>query len=268
MAKAERWSEDVRDTGSEPQWRFVVSYKSVITQIAYQVASGLPPAVELNDLISDGTIGLIKAIGTYDSARQVHFSSYAEVRIRGAILDGLRSLDLMPRSLRRSLRRLERARLDVQQAHGRPATSEELAAEMDFSLDALHQFMSLTTPAPPPEAQVGRCSSAARAVPEPEELPARNVPDPFGEVIRREDRDLLRQAIERLPDKERTVINLYYFSELNLKEIGRRLDLSESRICQIHSGAMARIRKSLKLLTNRPKASRPRPDLKRSQEAS
>ncbi|HZI93033.1 MAG TPA: sigma factor, partial [Patescibacteria group bacterium] len=117
-----------------------MSYKSVITQIAYQVASGLPPAVELNDLISDGTIGLIKAIGTYDSARQVHFSSYAEVRIRGAILDGLRSLDLMPRSLRRSLRRLERARLDVQQAHGRPATSEELAAEMDFSLDALHQF--------------------------------------------------------------------------------------------------------------------------------
>ena len=134
MVKTERWSEEVRSSGSEPQRRFVVSYRPVITRIAYQVATGLPPAVDLNDLISDGTIGLIKAIGTYDPSRQVQFSSYAEGRIRGAILDGLRGLDWMPRSLRRSLRRLERARLDLQQRHGRPATSEEIAGEMDLSI--------------------------------------------------------------------------------------------------------------------------------------
>jgi len=267
MVKTERWSEEVRATGSEPQRRFVLSYRPVITQIAYQVASGLPPAIDLGDLISDGTIGLINAIGTYDASRQVQFSSYAEGRIRGAILDGLRRLDWMPRSLRRDLRRLERARLDLQQRHGRPATSEEMAEELALSLGDLQAFLSVAAPAAPQSGPAGWPRAHTHATPAPDELPSPAGDDPHADLLKHESCALLREAMEKLPEKERLVIQLYYFGEKNLKEIGRQLSLSESRICQIHGRAMIRIRKILARLMSQPKA-RTRSDVRRLQEAS
>ena len=268
MMKTERWSEEVRSSGSESQRRFVLSFRPVITQIAYQVASGLPPAVDLGDLVSDGTIGLIKAIGTYDPSRQVQFSSYAEGRIRGAILDGLRRLDWMPRSLRRNVRRLEKARMDLQQRHGRPATSEEVAGELEVTLDDLHEFLSVAGNAAPQSLQAGRPSVCMHAVPAPDDLPSPAAPDPCVDLMKRESCALLEQAIGKLPEKERVVVKLYYFSEMNLKEIGRQLGLSESRICQIHGRAMTRIRKILTRLMCQPRTSRPGPETRRLQEAS
>ncbi|HEY3176853.1 MAG TPA: FliA/WhiG family RNA polymerase sigma factor [Candidatus Polarisedimenticolia bacterium] len=268
MAKTERWSEEVRHTGSEPQRRFVLSYRPVITQIAHQVASGLPPAVELNDLISDGTIGLIKAIGSYDSSRQVQFSSYAEGRIRGAILDGLRSLDWMPRSLRRNLRQLEKARFDLQQVHGRPATSEELAGEMDLTLEELHELLSSAAPAGTTAAHAGQVAAHPQGPPALDELPDSHGPDPQAGAMQLETRELLSEALECLPRKESIVLTLYYFGDMNLKEIGGRLGLSESRICQIHGRAMCRIRKILTRIMSHPRGSRVRSDVRRLQEAS
>lgn len=268
MLKTEGWSDEVRDTGSEPQRRFVLSYRPVITQIAYQIASGLPPAIELGDLISDGTIGLIKAIGTYDPQRRVQFSSYAEGRIRGAILDGLRRLDWMPRSLRRDLRRMERARVDVQQRQGRPATTEELAGEMELTLGDLYAFLSIAAPAAPSPLQSGWPTAHAHNVPSPDDLPAPGGQDPQTDFMKRESCALLRRAIDGLPAKERVVISSYYLGDLNLREIGQHLGLSESRICQIHGRAMKRIRRILARLMTRPATARPRADNRRQQEAS
>jgi RNA polymerase sigma factor for flagellar operon FliA len=268
MAKTERWSEEVRHTGSEPQRRFVLSYRPVITQIAHQVASGLPPAVELNDLISDGTIGLMKAIGSYDPSRQVQFSSYAEGRIRGAILDGLRSLDWMPRSLRRNLRQLEKARFDLQQLHGRPATSEELAGEMDITLEELHELLSSAAPTGTSTPRSVHAGGHMQGSPAPDDLPDINGPDPQADAMQTETREILSEALACLPRKEGIVLDLYYFGDMNLKEIGRHLGLSESRICQIHGRAMSRIRKILTRLMSHPRGPRVRPDVRRLQEVS
>lgn len=268
MFKTERWTEEVRNAGSEPQQRFVMSYRQVITRIAYQVASGLPPTVELNDLIGDGTIGLIEAIGSFDPSREVQFSSYAEKRIRGAILDGLRSLDWVPRSLRRDLRRLERTRQELQQKHRRCVTSEEVAGDMELSLDDLHRLLAVTAPSLPQAGRLSTLPSQMGDAPAPDDLPDPSGFDPQMQFIQQEACRLLRQAIGRLPERERVVISSYHFDDLSLKEIGRRLGLSESRICQIHGRAMARVRRLLARLMSHPTASRPGQDNGRLQEAS
>jgi len=265
MAKTERWSDEVRTEGSEPQRRFFLSYRPVIAQIAYQVASGLPPAVDMNDLISDGTIGLIKAIGTYDPGRKVQFSSYAEGRIRGAILDGLRGLDWMPRSLRRTLRAMETARSDISQDHGRAPTMEEIAEEMDLSLEDLHDLMAVVAPGSTP-----RSGGFPGPTPplSPDDIPGQTGEDPQSTLLQAEMNSGLVRSLASLPERDRTVLTLYYFGEMNLKEIGAYLGVSESRICQIHGRAMIRLRKAVIRLLSFAPQKRLRPQPRRHQEVS
>jgi len=214
--------------------------------IAHQVAMNLPPHIDVEDLISAGTIGLLEAIDRFDRSKGVQFNTYASIRIRGAIMDELRSLDWMTRSMRDKSNQLERAYHEVERRKGRPAETDEVAEYLDISTNALHSILR----------EVG-----SLAVLNLEDLGVRNrdegmdilecIKDPDGKdpmVVAKfnELKTKVAEAVETLPDKEKLIISLYYFEELTLKEIGKVLDITESRVCQLHSQTMHRLKMRLK----------------------
>jgi RNA polymerase sigma factor for flagellar operon FliA len=239
MAKNGCWSEEVRMSGSDAQKTFILSYRSMITRISWQVVSSLPVGVDLNDLVSEGVLGLIRAIERFDPDRGVEFCAYAEGRVRGAILDGLRSLDWMSRSMRGHVRQIEKARAAVQQRKGGTATCEELAGEMDVPLDSLYKFLRPMARAGDPWLPEGQA--------ELDPVPGARDEDPHSHLLKEESRRALDATIDRLPHKDQIVIRLYYFGEQTLREIGAFLGVSESRACQIHRRALARIRDTLEI---------------------
>jgi RNA polymerase sigma factor for flagellar operon FliA len=213
--------------------------------IAYQVAVNLPPHIDVNDLISAGTIGLLESIDRFDSSKGVQFNTYASIRIRGAIMDELRSMDWMTRSMRDKSNQLEKAYDEIEKKTGRPAESEEVAKFLDISTDALNQILS----------QVSALSvlnledlgvnyddgmDILECIKDPEGKDPMTIVN-FNEVKRK-----VAEAVETLPDKEKLIISLYYYDELTLKEIGKVLDITESRVCQLHSQTMHRLKGKLK----------------------
>lgn len=213
--------------------------------IAARIRERLPQHVEMEDLVSAGVIGLIDAAEKFDGAREVQFKTYAEIRIRGAMLDSLRRSDWAPRRLRRSERAIEEAYSVLAGRLKRAATDEEVAAHLGISLAGFHQllgelegvgvggFISLSS------------SSDGEAQDLLQYLPSAPEADPGYTFERREAEQRLAQAIDQLPLKERRVIALYYHEELTMKEIGKVLGITESRVCQLHAKAVLRLRGSL-----------------------
>jgi len=225
----------------------IVEHLPQIKYIAHRIAAKLPPQVELNDLISAGVLGLLDALDKFDPSRQVKFKTYAELRIKGAILDSLRSLDWAPRSLRKKSKELERAQKELEQRLGRPAGEKELCEEMGISLSELYELVdqikglnlgSFNEIASQDE-DTGGDLLARCAADSPES-------DPFLLLHKSELKGVLAGAIDSLPKKERLVVSLYYYDELTMKEIGKVLGVNESRVSQLHTKAMTRLRTKLR----------------------
>jgi RNA polymerase sigma factor FliA len=215
----------------------------LIKHIAHRVATRLPSNVELHDLINAGVLGLLDAIDKFEPERNVKFKTYAEVRIRGAILDSLRNLDWAPRSLRKKSRDLERTYADLSQKLGRPATDEEMSEAMGADLEDFHalvdQLHGLT---------IGSFENLSDGEDSDSYLnyyPDDGSNDPYARFQTSELTRLLVAAIEDLPEKERLVLSLYYYEEFTMKEIGALLGVNESRVSQLHTKAMLRLRGKL-----------------------
>jgi RNA polymerase sigma factor for flagellar operon FliA len=207
--------------------------------MALRLAAKLPPWVELNDLIGAGVLGLMDAVDKYDPAKGVMFKTYAEMRVRGAILDSLRDIDWAPRSMRRRAREVEAAYLHLERTRG-SANEEDVAAELKLSLPEFQRLLqdlrglSITG-----LDDVDDENTVAR------QLPADLAPTPLAVYQNAETRQHLTDAIDRLSERERQVVTLYYVEELTMKEIGAVLGVTESRVSQVHTQAVVRLRAAL-----------------------
>ncbi len=211
------------------------------------MSSGLPAHVEEADLISYGLTGLISAIERFDLTREIKFETYAITRIRGAIIDELRTLDWVPRSVRARAREIEKVNMKLEARFLRAPTDEEMAAELGFSLnefqDALLQISNSTIVALDELWNVS--DSTGDQVSLLDTLPDRGAPDPQVLVDQGELRDRIADAIAALPEREKLVVALYYYENLTLREIGEVLGVTESRVSQLHTKAVLRLRSKL-----------------------
>lgn len=215
-----------------------------VRYIARRIHDRLPSHVQFEDLLHAGILGLIDAVDKYDPAKNVQLKSYARFRIRGAILDSLRQLDWSPRNLRRQARRIEDAHRELASSLGHSASEPELAAHLGMRLDEFQQLLGELR-------GLDLGSLHGHSDDDPGEDPiaavaARPDEDPFHLALRSEMRAMLAQAVDELEEKERQVLALYYLEELTMKEVGLIMHIGESRVSQIHSAALIRLRAHLR----------------------
>ncbi len=245
-AASRLWAEYKRTRERRVRDQLIVLYSALVKYVASRVAAGLPQHVDQADLVSYGIIGLIDAIDRYDPARQVKFETYAIPRIRGAIIDELRAIDWVPRSVRAKARAVEQAYSNLEASLLRTPTDEEVSEELGISPRELEQVMrkiSFIGVAALDEVMV-----AAGDRPERSTLGdtiADTEPSPVAALEDKESRELLARAVSGLADRERLVLSLYYYEGLTLAEIGEVLGVSESRVCQIHTKAVLHLRSQL-----------------------
>jgi RNA polymerase sigma factor for flagellar operon FliA len=225
----------------------ILEHLPQIKYIAHRISAKLPSHVELNDLVSAGVLGLLDAVEKFDPGRGVKFKTYAELRVKGAILDSLRNLDWAPRSLRKRSKDLEKVHKELEQRFGRPATDKEVCDELGISLEEFFELvdqikgLNLGSFHEMASQEDDRSSEPLiKYIPDAPQL------DPFFVFHKSEIRDLLTGAIDALPKKERLVVSLYYYDELTMKEIGKVLGVNESRVSQLHTKAMLRLRNKLR----------------------
>jgi RNA polymerase sigma factor FliA len=227
--------------------RLVVAYSPLVKYVAGRMSSGLPAHVEEADLISYGLTGLISAIERFDLSREIKFETYAITRIRGAIIDELRTLDWVPRSVRARAREIERANQKLESKLQRAPTDEEMATELEITVsefqDSLLRISHSTIVALDELWNTG--DQGGDQVSLLETLPDRHAPDPQALVDQSELRDRMADAIAALPEREKLVIALYYYENLTLREIGEVLGVTESRVSQLHTKAVLRLRSKL-----------------------
>jgi RNA polymerase sigma factor for flagellar operon FliA len=227
--------------------KLIVEYSGLIKFIASKIAARLPSNIELDDLISSGVIGLMDAIDKYDSTRDNKFKTYAEFRIRGAILDELRSQDWVPRSVREKAKVLERAYSKIEQVKGRQATDDEVCMELGMSTEQYHEMLNeVRSVSLLSYDDLTNLSNADKRSLHGNGEAGSKVPTPYSEVSVAHLKKLVTEAIEDLPEKQRLVLSLYYYEDLNLKEIGRVLDVTESRVSQLHSQAILKLKARLR----------------------
>jgi RNA polymerase sigma factor FliA len=226
------WSNYQKVRSPEIREQLVENYLSLVNIIAGRIAISLPSHVDRDDLISSGFFGLLDAIERYDPVRGNKFETYAGVRIRGSILDYLRSKDWIPVSLRQKIRKYEQTVSALEAKFGRAATDKEIAAELGVSIDDLNVLLGrLNIATVIPLEEYAKVESTANQIPGPSE-----------NIEFKELQESLAAAIDKLPEKEKIVISLYYYEELTLKEISLILKLSEARISQLHTKAVFRLR--------------------------
>jgi RNA polymerase sigma factor for flagellar operon FliA len=227
-------------------WRdsneLVVKLLPLVKRVALQMRGRLPAHVELDDLVSDGTLGLIDAVRKFDPARGVTIESYARYRIRGAILDSLRDQDHASRDMRRRIKKVESTCQDLERRLGRPAEDAEVARAMGLSLARWYERVA--------ELQRLGFEGSGSKIPQEfnrrvdeETLPAAPGESPFDLCYHREQGDLILEALGCLNERERLIITLYYKDTLTMKQIGSRLGIDESRVSQLHAGALLRLRR-------------------------
>ncbi len=243
IAHKEVWERLQGDDGQQARCELVDIYARIVKYVAGRMAIGLPHYVDFNDLVSAGLLGLIQAIDNFDCERMIKFETYAIPRIRGSILDELRSQDWFPRSLRRKAKQLEEAYSHLETKLGRPATDAEIARELEIDLSELDGLMGevsvatiMSLDAESNGSDRENSSSLVDFLADPS---SENIEQ---EIARQEMKELIGRRIAELPEKEQLVLVLYYYEELTLKEIGEILDVTESRVCQIHTKAILRLK--------------------------
>ncbi|WP_410605640.1 FliA/WhiG family RNA polymerase sigma factor [Amycolatopsis sp. lyj-90] len=224
--------------------RLVLHYAPLVKYVAGRVGTGLPTHVDVGDLIQSGIFGLVDAIEKFEPARGLRFETYAMQRIRGAILDDLRSQDWVPRAVRSKAREAERALERLGARLNRTPTDAELAAELEISVDDLREFygqMQLTSVIALEDLVAAGKDSGSLV----DTLPDDGAVDPVAVLVDQDNRRQLAQAIAQLTERDRIVVGLYYFESLTLAEIGKVLGVTESRVSQLHTRAVMRLRAKL-----------------------
>jgi len=251
LGKGAKGAETRGKQGPESQ-KLLLEMAPLVRRVAFEMRQHLPPHVEMDDLVGAGTLGLVDALRKFDPSRKVKVESYARHRIRGGILDALRTLDPASRDMRRRARKVERTYRELEARLGRPVQGEEVARALGISLKVWHRwaqevhalgfdrwqhFETMANSGKLPTREEGK--RAVRQLTE----------DPFDLTYRREQRDLVNRALARLPERERLIVTLYYQQDLTMKEIAARLAVDESRVSQLHAEALqklkARVRASL-----------------------
>ncbi|HEX5755773.1 MAG TPA: RNA polymerase sigma factor FliA [Arenimonas sp.] len=237
--KAEAMYASVEREGSNARVNELVHRNAeLVRRIAHHLAARLPSSVEVGDLIQAGMIGLLEAARHYDPDQGAAFETYASIRIRGAMIDEIRRGDWVPRSVHRRMRDASTATRAVEQRHGRAAKPDEVAAELGLAIGDYYHLLE--------DAARGQVFSLdAQIEAEGESRVAGAEPSPLRDLESGEFQVALAQAVDNLPEREKLVLSLYYEQELNLREIGAVLGITESRVCQIHGQAMLRLRARL-----------------------
>lgn len=223
----------------------IKEYAPLIKFVAQKIAIRLPPNIELDDLISAGSIGLMDAIDKWDPTRDNKFKTYAEFRIRGSILDELRAQDWIPRSVRDKSKALDRTISALENELGRYPTEEEISTRLNIPISEFHDLVNQVRPVSllsiddQPTFSDSDKKSIANL------LEGAKSGNPFNQLNVKVVKDVVAKAIEELPERQRLVLSLYYFEDLNLKEIGQVLRVTESRVSQLHAQAVTRLRAKL-----------------------
>ncbi len=228
---------EVASTNEISQDDLVVKHATLVKRIAYHLISRLPSCVQVDDLIQAGMIGLLEAARNYDATQGASFETYAGIRIRGSMLDEIRKGDWTPRSLHRKVREISQTMREIESEFGRDARDSEVAERLDMSLDEYHQVLQ---------------DASSHQIVSFEDIPSKDakvidglsakITGPLEHLQEDDLKQTLANAIAGLPERERLVMSLYYDEELNLRETGEVLGVSESRVCQIHSQALIRLK--------------------------
>ncbi|SEF47703.1 RNA polymerase, sigma 28 subunit, SigD/FliA/WhiG [Caloramator fervidus] len=232
---------------SDEREEMIIKYIPYVKYIASRFIAGKPPGVEFDDLVSYGIIGLMDAIDKFDPSKGLKFETYATLRIRGAIIDELRKISWIPKSAFSKLSALNQAREELELKLNREPTDKELAEYLNISEDEVKNIESYVN-------YISVVSLEDIFFKEDDELQVKNViedensPRPEEIVENEEKLQILKQAISMLPEKDKIILNLYYYEKLTLKEIGKILNISESRVSQLHSRAIIRLRENLRRL--------------------
>jgi RNA polymerase sigma factor for flagellar operon FliA len=238
------WRRYKRDGDERARERLVVAYSPLVKYVSGRMASGLPAHVEEADLISYGLGGLISAIQRFELEREIKFETYAITRIKGSIIDELRSLDWVPRSVRARARAIERANSQLEHKLQRAPTDEEMADDLEMTVgdfqDALLQISNSSVAALDELWTVSDASGDQVSLLDTLQDPGS--PDPAAVMDATELKDRIADAIARLPEREKLVVALYYYENLTLREIGEVLGVTESRVSQLHTKAVLRLR--------------------------
>jgi len=241
------WRRYKTDGDERARERLVVAYSPLVKYVAGRMGSGLPSHVEEADLISYGLVGLINAILRFEPEREIKFETYAITRIKGAIIDELRSQDWVPRSVRARARQIERAHSKLEHKLQRAPTDEEMAAELEMDVQAFQDaILQISNSSMAALDELWTVSdSSGDSVSLLDTIADENAPDPAAALDQSDLRDRVADSISRLPEREKLVIALYYYENLTLREIGEVLGVTESRVSQLHTKAVLRLRSGL-----------------------
>ncbi|MDD2432121.1 MAG: FliA/WhiG family RNA polymerase sigma factor [Clostridia bacterium] len=246
MEPHDLWKEYFLNRDPALKEELIVHYISLVQKIAGKVAYALPAHMERDDLYSYGIFGLLEAIDRYNPNLGVPFAGFAIKRIKGSIIDGIRKEDWLPVSVRKRAKQVEQAYEKIEMQLGRSATDEEIASELKISINEWTQWLKTL--------QYITILSLDQSLSEEQDFSLKDnlfnseSPNPLQIIIKKEIKNILMQAIERLPEKEKLVISLYYFHDLSNKEIAQVMELSPSRISQLHTKAIFRLRGKLSQL--------------------
>jgi RNA polymerase sigma factor for flagellar operon FliA len=240
------WLEFRRTNDKALRDRLILTYAPLVKYVAGRLGSGLPAHVDEGDLVSYGLLGLIGAIERYDPARDIKFETYAISRIKGAIIDELRALDWVPRSVRARPREIERAIGELEAKLGTAPTDEQIAAKIGISVDELEESLTdISRSSIAALDELWSVSGEGDTVSLMDTIEDTEGLKPESALDETETREALADAIARLPEREKLVVTLYYYEELTLREIGEVLGVTESRVSQLHTKAILRLKARL-----------------------
>ncbi len=231
---------NIAASGGHSDEDLIIRNMELVKRIAKHMAARLPATVDIDDLMQSGMVGLLEAASNFDTSRGASFETYAGIRIRGAMLDDIRKHDWTPRSVHHKYRKVTVAIQSIERETGRAATAAEIAAELEISIEDYHRILA--------DSSSSRLFSLEETLDEPtlqSNVPASSIAGPDQALHQSQFRGKLADAIQKLPEREQLVLSLYYERELNLKEIGAVLDVTESRVCQIHGQATLRLRAAM-----------------------
>jgi RNA polymerase sigma factor for flagellar operon FliA len=243
----ELWRQFREDGNRVAKDKLLAEYAPLVKYTAQRVALNLPKSVELGDLIGSGVFGLIKAVETFDPALGFKFETFASHKIRGAILDELRNMDWVPRSVRQKSRQVQNTYARLEQELGRVPYDDEVASDLGISLKEFEDLLSEVAPTTivSLEERLPDRGSESKSLSVIDTVEDINGSNPLKELGYAEVKRILKETISDLPEKEKLVVALYHYEELTLKEIGQVLGITESRVSQIHSKAMLKLRSRL-----------------------
>ena len=244
-ALLKKYKDNPTKLSPEQKDQLILEYAPLIRFIAQKIAVRLPSNIELDDLISSGVIGLMDAIEKYDPTRDNKFKTYAEFRIRGSILDELRAQDWVPRSIRDKSKLLDRTIMELETTLRRTPTDEEISAKLNLTIEQFYELLNEVRPVSVLSIDEHATFSSVDKKSILNLLEGCKFNNPYNELNLKTVKDIVAKAIEDLPERQRLVLSLYYYEDLNLKEIGKILRVTESRVSQVHAQAITRLRAKL-----------------------